>query len=41
MTARGVMKPGSKTVTRATSGLFSTDKNLVIEAQQLIFGKNE
>jgi GTP cyclohydrolase I len=41
MTARGVMKPGSETVTRAISGLFSTDKSLVIEAQQLIFGKNE
>ncbi|MDR2629141.1 MAG: GTP cyclohydrolase I FolE [Puniceicoccales bacterium] len=36
MAARGVMQPGSKTVTRAVSGKFSSEKLLAMEAQQLI-----
>ncbi|MDR1401403.1 MAG: GTP cyclohydrolase I FolE [Puniceicoccales bacterium] len=38
MTTRGVMQPGSETITRAMSGNFSLNKTLVLEAQQLIFG---
>ncbi|MDR1890838.1 MAG: GTP cyclohydrolase I FolE [Puniceicoccales bacterium] len=41
MTARGVMRPGSKTITRSASGKFSSEKLLAVEAQQLIFGANE
>jgi GTP cyclohydrolase I len=41
MMARGVMQPGSATITRAMSGRFSIEKNLVGEAQQLIFSSNE
>ena len=37
MSVRGIMKPGSKTVTRAFSGKFEIDSNLIIETQQLIF----
>ncbi|MDR1433502.1 MAG: GTP cyclohydrolase I [Puniceicoccales bacterium] len=39
--ARGVLQPDSETITRATSGRFSTDNGLVAEAQQLIFGASE
>jgi GTP cyclohydrolase I len=38
MAARGVMQPGSETVTRAVSGNFSSDGGLVTDAQRLIFG---
>ncbi|MDR2778961.1 MAG: GTP cyclohydrolase I FolE [Puniceicoccales bacterium] len=41
MTARGVMQPGSKTITRAISGKFLSDKSLALEAQQLIFEIDE
>jgi GTP cyclohydrolase I len=41
MTTRGVMQPGSKTITRAVSGKFSSEKSLATEVQQLIFGTNE
>ena len=37
MSVRGIMKPGSKTITRAFSGKFEIDRNLIIETQQLIF----
>ncbi|MDR1173766.1 MAG: GTP cyclohydrolase I FolE [Puniceicoccales bacterium] len=40
MTTRGVMQPGSKTITRAVSGKFSSEKLLAMEAQQLIFETN-
>ena len=36
MTTRGVMKPGSWTITRAMSGQFQNRHDLVIEAQQLL-----
>jgi hypothetical protein len=32
------MKSGSKKITRLFSGKFESDKNLIIEVQQLIFG---
>ncbi|MDR2737327.1 MAG: GTP cyclohydrolase I FolE [Puniceicoccales bacterium] len=40
MAARGVMQPGSETITRATSGKFTSNRSLVVEAQQLIFGSD-
>ncbi|MDR1233328.1 MAG: GTP cyclohydrolase I FolE [Puniceicoccales bacterium] len=40
MSVRGVMQPGSKTITRAVSGKFSSEKLLAMEAQQLIFETN-
>ncbi|MDR1595802.1 MAG: GTP cyclohydrolase I FolE [Puniceicoccales bacterium] len=40
MAMRGVMQPGSETVTRAMSGKFLSDGNIVLGAQQLIFGSN-
>ncbi|MDR0742589.1 MAG: GTP cyclohydrolase I FolE [Puniceicoccales bacterium] len=40
MTVRGVMQPGSKTITRAVSGKFSSEKLLAMEAQQLISETN-
>ncbi|MDR2777085.1 MAG: GTP cyclohydrolase I FolE [Puniceicoccales bacterium] len=40
MTVRGVMQPRSKTITRAVSGKFSSEKLLAMEAQQLIFETN-
>jgi GTP cyclohydrolase I len=40
MAARGVMQPGSETITRAISGNFAENGTLVAEAQQLIFGSD-
>jgi GTP cyclohydrolase I len=40
MASRGVIQPGSETITRAMSGNFSSFANLVQGAQQLIFGSH-
>jgi GTP cyclohydrolase I len=40
MAARGVVQPGSQTITRAVSGKFAGSGSLVTEAQQLIFGSD-
>jgi GTP cyclohydrolase I len=40
MTTRGVVQPGSETITRARCGKFSSDTAIVRDAQQLILGTN-
>jgi GTP cyclohydrolase I len=41
MTARGIMQPGAEVITRAMTGKFLSNKSLVLEAQQLMFGCRE